>query len=147
MFSQNISLKIPLYFLNILSGLERKIVCVIGNRFGIHYVFKSIKMFVLKKLIVNGNKDFIDNDVTNIVCTRLDKNNKCDKAIYKLGLCSWRIFCISPKALVFCVLNNNVVMLKYIKYLGYPLDMIIYADNYHLVKKKCLENFVHNLDF
>ena len=140
MFFESFYLKSCLYILHFISGVERN--------FGFCrcYAFKSIKMFLIRNFIV-GNKRFIDNDITNIVCTKPDKNGKCFKAICKLGLCYWNIFCISPRALVFCVLNNNVTMLKYIKNLGYPLEMIIYADNYHLVKKKCLQNFVRLIDF
>jgi hypothetical protein len=36
-------------------------------------------------------------------------------------------------------------MLKKIKELGYPLEMIIYASNYHLIKKRQLEHVVKNL--
>jgi hypothetical protein len=127
---------VSLYILHFISGVERNF----GFDFGCGFGF--IKIFILKKLLLG----FIDNDVTNIVCARLDKKGKCDKAIHKLGLCSWNIFCISPRALVFCVLNNNKDMLKYVRSLGYPLEMITYADNYHLVQKRRLENYIHNID-
>jgi hypothetical protein len=122
---------VSLYILHFISGVERN--------FGFDFGF--IKMFILKKHLLG----FIDNEVTNIVCTRLDKKGKCDKAIHKLSLCSWKIFCISPRALVFCVLNKNMDMLNYIHFLGYPLEMITYADNYHLVQKRRLVNYIHNI--
>jgi hypothetical protein len=102
-----------------------------------------IKILLLKKLITY--KDFINSDISNIVCTKLDKFNKCERAITKLSLYSWHIFCISPRALVFCVLHNNSVMLTYLRSMGYPLEMIKYADNYHLVQKKRLENFIYSI--
>jgi len=126
---------VSLYILHFISGVERKL----GFGFG----FGFIKMFLLKKLLLS-DKLFIDNDVTNIVCTRTNKNGKCDRAIYKLSLCYWNIFCISPRALVFCVLNKNKDMLKYVRSLGYPLEMITYADNYNLIQKRRLENYIHN---
>lgn len=121
-------------FLHAVSRFERKL--------GLQW-FYWIKVFILKNMV--ASKYFIDNDITNIVCTKLDKNNKCDKAIKRLSRCPERIFCISPRCLVFCVLNKNIHMLTHLKNMGYPLDMIKYADNYGLVVKKRMEHFIYNL--
>ena len=106
-------------------------------------IFKHIKIICIKQLILE--KDYIDNKITNIVCTKLDKTNKCEKALSKLNERKIDIFRLSPRGLVFCVLHKNHEMLQKIKELGYPLEMIIYAENYHLIKKRRMENFISSL--
>lgn len=90
-------------------------------------------------------EDYIDNDITNIVCTKPDKSKKCVRALAKLQERKDAIFRISPRALVTCVLNNNLEMIQKIKELGYPIEMIIYASNYNLIKKRRLENIITTL--
>lgn len=107
------------------------------------YILKNIKIIIIKQLITN--KQYVDNDITNILCTKLDKNNKCDKAINKLINKKTDIFRISPRGLVFCVIHKNYEMLKKVKEFGYPIEMIVYADNYHLIKKRRLENVIYLL--
>lgn len=106
-------------------------------------MLKHIKIICIKNLILE--KEYIDNTITNIVCTKPNKSQECLKALIKLQQRKDDIFRISPRALVTCVLNNNLYMLKKIKELGYPLEMIIYASNYHLIKKRRLEHVVKNL--
>lgn len=106
-------------------------------------IFKRIKIICIRKLLLE--KDFVDNTITNIACTKPNKSQKCLKAVIRLQERKHNIFRISPRALVACVLNNNLDMLQKIKEVGYPLEMIIYASNYHLIKKRHLENFIRNL--
>lgn len=108
------------------------------------YIFKHIKIICLKKLI--SEKNYIDNQITNIICTKLDKYNNCERALSKIDKRKSNIFRLSPRGLVFCVLNKNYKMLQKIKELGYPLEMIIYAENYHLIKKRHMENFISLLE-
>lgn len=103
-------------------------------------ILKNCKIVILKYMICQ--KDYIDNQITNIVCTKPNKTNNCDRALHKVMERQFDIFRISPKGLVFCVLHENYKMLKKIKELGYPLEMIIYAKNYHLIKKRRLEHFI-----
>ena len=88
-------------------------------------------------------KDFIDNDVSNIICSKIGKFSDSKKIIEKLTFCGNKIYCISPRSLVCCVLNKNTEILKYLKENGYPLEEIIkYADNYHLIHKKKLDYLI-----
>lgn len=118
-------------FLHFISCLERKL--------GVAW-FCKFKVFILKRMLTC--KDFVDNDISNIVCTNLDRFNKCDKAIQRLSNSGERIFCISPRSLVFCVLHKNIEMLKCVKNMGYPLEMIKCSDNYGLVVKKRMEKII-----
>lgn len=106
-------------------------------------IFKKIKIICIKRLILE--QDYIDNNISNLVCTKPDQYNKCDKALYKLRESQKNIFRISPRAIVVCVLNNNIEMLHSIRDLGYPLEMITCASNYHLIKKRNLENFISTI--
>ena len=81
-------------------------------------------------------KGYGNNEITNIVCTKLDKNGKCEKAIEKIKKYKTEIFEIYPRGLVYCVYNNNNVMLKCLEEMGYPLKMIVYANNYNILKQK-----------
>ena len=105
---------------------------------------KGGKCGILRQCIVH-DKSFINNDITNLVCTKPNMKNNFDRTFAKIKEQSENIFRISPRALVFCVLHKNVDMLKYIRSLGYPLEMIAYADNYSLVKKRYLQNFIFHL--
>lgn len=106
-------------------------------------IFKHLKILCIKELLLE--KEYIDNDITNIVCTKPNKTQECCKALTKIEKRKKDIFRISPRALVSCVLNKNLAMLQKIKELGYPLEMIIYASNYHLVQKRRLENIIKNV--
>jgi hypothetical protein len=123
---QNITIR----FLHFLSFIERKI----NSK-----IFNSFKIYILKILMKENH--FFDNKITNIVCTKLDKNGKCERAIHKLLTNKDKIFQIYPRALVFCILQNNIEMIKNLDTLGYPFEMIKYADNYHLIKKKNIKLF------
>jgi hypothetical protein len=105
-------------------------------------ILKKIKIACIKHLICQ--KKYIDNDITNIVCTKPNKLHMCEKAIKKIVEKKNDVFRISPRAIVVCVLNNNRQMLNCIKQLGYPLEMIIYASNYNLIKKRRLEKYIDN---
>jgi hypothetical protein len=105
-------------------------------------IFKKCKIMILKYMIYQ--KDYIDNKITNIVCTKLNKSNNCERALHKVMEKEFNIFRISPRGLVFCVLHKNYQMLTKLKQLGYPLEMIIYASNYHLIKKRRLEKYIYN---
>ncbi len=104
-------------------------------------IFKYLKIEMLKRLITY--EGYIDNDITNIVCTKLDRNKKCERALCKLRERKHDIFRISPRGLVCCVLNTNMDMLYELKKMGYPLEMITWSTNYHLVKKRQL---IHVID-
>lgn len=111
-------------------------------------IFRSLtlkcKCAILRQCIVY-DKSFINNDISNLVCTKSNTKNNFDRTFSKIKQQSQNIFRISPRALVFCVLHKNIEMLKYIQDLGYPLEMISYADNYSLVKKKNLERFIFQM--
>ena len=47
-----------------------------------------------------------------------------------------KIFQISPRGIVYCILNHNHHMIEYIVRLGYPIEIVKYADNYKLLIKK-----------
>jgi hypothetical protein len=118
--------------LSILSNLERKI----------HYnIFWALKIYILKKMLMR--KDFIDNNVSNIICSKIGKFTDSKKIIEKLTFYGNKIYCVSPRSLVCCVLNKNTEILKYLKENGYPLEEIIkYADNYYLIHKKRLNYLI-----
>ena len=117
-------------FLHFLSFIERKL----NSKF-----FNSIKIYLLKILI--KEKNFLDNQITNIVCTKPDKYGKCKRAIRKIMTNKDKIFQIYPRALVFCILHNNTEILNCLNDLGYPFEMIQFADNYNLIKKKNIKLF------
>jgi len=79
---------------------------------------------------------YIDNDITNLVCTTPDRTGGCSKALTKVRERAHHIFRISPRALVYCVLHKNREMLSLLKEYGYPLEMIECATNYSLVQKR-----------
>jgi hypothetical protein len=85
-------------------------------------------------------KDYGNNEITNIICTKPDKNGQCIKAIEKLKKYKTEIFEIFPRGLVYCVINKNKDVIDYLKQIGYPMEMIMYANNYHLIKKHKIIN-------
>jgi len=103
------------------------------NRFAWN-IFKQIKMVFLKCLI--SQKDYIDNDITNIVCTKPDKNRECDRALRKIAERQYDVFRISPRAIVVCILNKNIEMMRHLRQYGYPLEMVEYASNFGLILKQ-----------
>lgn len=99
--------------------------------------FKHLKIRLLQWLIKYDG--YIDNDITNLVCTTPDRNGGCKKALQKVRERAHNIFRISPRALVYCVLHRNREMLLLLKEYGYPLEMIESAINYGLIKKRGID--------
>lgn len=118
-FKQNVN-----YVLYLLTVLEQKT--------NIKW-FRHLKVYILREMI--KYKDYGNNEITNIICTRPDKNGNCTKAIEKLKKYKTEIFEISPRGLVYCVINKNKNMLDCLEQMGYPLEMVLYADNYKLLQK------------
>jgi len=120
------------YFIHFLCVLTK-----VENTLGIRpHLFKKIKVFLLKQLL---DKDpyFINNDVSNILCMRANHSNNFNKSLCKiLDKPLSELFRVSPRAMVSCVLNDNIEMLKYIQNRGYPLEMIVYANNFGLLQKR-----------
>jgi len=117
--------KIAIHLLHLLSKFEQNIPLKI---------FKNIKIYILLKML--KYKHFCDNDITNIVCSKPKKDGMCEKAIAKLLQHKQKIFQISPRAIVYCLVNKNTHMLQCLKKLGYPISIAQYADNFHLIQKK-----------
>lgn len=113
------------HFLNFISLIERK--------WKIRFL-KTIKIFVLRQLIKCPY--FLDNEITNIVCSKPNKDGTNSRALKKLREKKDKIFQIYPRGIVCCILNQNVEMIYCLIELGYPLEMMKYADNYDLIKKK-----------
>lgn len=96
--------------------------------------FRNVKIYIMKYLFTL--KCYGNNEITNIICTKPDKNGKCIKAIEKIKKYTTEIFEIYPRGLVYCVYNKNNIMLKCLEEMGYPIEMIAYANNYNLLKQK-----------
>jgi hypothetical protein len=111
-------------FLHFLSTCEKKW----------RFKFSWLKICIIRNLM-HYDKHFIDNEITNIVCTKPNVANNFQRVFAKIDQHASDIFRISPRSLVFCVLHKNEPMLKHIQQLGYPLEMISYADNFNLIKK------------
>lgn len=95
---------------------------------------RNIKIFILSRLIkIDG---YLDNDITNIICSKPKKNGRNLMALAKLGKNTDKIFQISPRGILYCILNHNYDMIEYIVDLGYPIEMVKYADNYNLIIRK-----------
>lgn len=117
--------RISIWILKFISDIERKT----GVRF-----LRNIKVYVLAQLIKSDN--YLDNDITNIVCSKPKKTGNNMRAIMKLEKNKDNIFQISPRGIVYCILNHNMEMIQYLAKLGYPIEMVKYANNYHLISDK-----------
>jgi hypothetical protein len=89
---------------------------------------------MLRKLLVD--KNFCDNQISNIVCSKTKSDGSCNRAIKKLLEQKDKIFFISPRAIVYCILNKNIPILICLQKLGYPIEIAEYADNFHILQKK-----------
>lgn len=103
-------------------------------------IIENIKIYILLKML--KHKDFYDNDITNIVCTKPKKDGKCDKALAKLLEHREKIFQISPRAIVCCILNKNIPLLKSLQELGYPIEIAKNAPNFHILTKRSRNDYI-----
>jgi len=118
-----------IHFLCILTKVENTL-CIRPR------IFKKAKLFLLRYMITN-DPHFTNNDVSNILCIKANSSNNFRKSLQKIGDKPLSdIFRISPRAIVSCVLNNNIDMLFHLQNRGYPLEMMVYADNFGLLQKR-----------
>ena len=115
-------------------------VCVltkVENILGIRpYLFKKVKIYLLKQLI-DKDPHFTNNEINNILCIKANSNGIFCGSLKKIADKPLSdIFRASPRAIVSCVLNDNIEILLHLQSRGYPLEMIIYANNYGLVQKR-----------
>ena len=89
---------------------------------------------------------FTNNDISNILCIKANSNYSFQKSLEKIRKKSMSdIFRVSPRAIVSCVLSNNIEVLRYIQDVGYPLEKIVCASNFGLVKKRKRISVLHEL--
>lgn len=124
----------------ILSSYFIQFLCIltkVENTLGIRpHILKKIKMFFLRHMITN-DAHFTNNEISNIVCIKANRTGKFHRSLEKITDKPLSdIFRVSPRAIVSCVLNNNITMLMYLQNTGYPLEMMFYATNFGLVQKR-----------
>lgn len=112
---------------NLLYGL-----CILEKKTNITW-FRNLKIYILKIMLTYT--DYGNNEITNIVCTKPDRNGHCKKAIEKLKNYKTEIFEIYPRGLVYCIFNQNNEMLDCLEEMGYPIEMVTFANNYSLIKR------------